>query len=360
MLLNVESAPSSEENALTLEEIAKIAGVSRSTVSRVINNHPNVKADVRTHVWRVVQEQNFHPNTAAQALVNRRTQIVGLVIPQAIKAIFSDPYFPVLIQGISAACVERHYHLMLSLITSQMTDAYRRIIRGGHLDGVIVASAFTHDDGFINRLINDNFPFVLIGRQPQHRDITSVDSDNVHGAMMAVQHLVRQGYTRIASITGPLTMTAGIDRREGFLSAMRGAGFAPEERYIVEGDFSEQGGFNAMQRLLALDERPQALFVASDMMAIGALRAIRAAGLRVPEDIALVGFDDIPLASAVEPTLTTIRQPIEQLGHTAASLLLDRLNDGDGHASTQRIVLPTDLVLRESCGFGMRYRTARA
>jgi LacI family transcriptional regulator len=347
---------------LTLEEIAKLAGVSRSTVSRVINDQPNVKEDVRDHVWQVVREQNYHPNNAARALVRRRTQIIGLVIPQAIKAIFSDPYFPVLIQGISAACVERQYQLMLSLITSQMSDAYRRIIRGGHLDGVIVASAFTDDDVFINRLVSDGFPFVLIGRQPQRPDITSVDADNVHGAAMAVQHLARQGYTRIATITGPLTMTAGIDRRDGFLSGLRTAGMTLQDGFMVEGDFTEQGGYEAMQRLLSLEERPQAVFAASDMIAVGAMKAARAAGLRVPEDVALVGFDDIPLASAVEPPLTTIRQPIEQLGHTAATILLDNLarsQDGDGNIPPQRIVLPTELVLRESCGFGMRYKNSR-
>lgn len=346
---------------MTLEEIARLAGVSRSTVSRVINDHPSVSPEVRERVQCVIREQDFHPNTAARTLVSRRSQIIGLIIPQAINAVFSDPYFPILIRGIAAACDERAYNLMLSLPTSQMAEAYPRLIRSGHLDGVIVASAFV-DDSFVSRLHTDGFPFVLIGRQPQQPEVTTVDADNVRGAMMAVQHLARLGYSRIASITGPLNMVAGVDRRDGFLAGLRSTGLARHEGYLVQGNFSEQSGFNAMQQLLALDEsgRPQAVFVASDMMAIGALKAIRAAGLQVPDDIALVGFDDIPLATAVEPPLTTVRQPIEQLGFTAASVLLDMLTNSDGTAAPQRIVLPTELIIRDSCGHSRLFRPAAA
>lgn len=339
---------------MTLEEIAVLAGVSRSTVSRVINDHPNVKEEVRSRVWTVIREQNFHPNNAARALVSRRTQIVGLVIPQAIHAIFSDPYFPILIQGISAACNERQYHLMLSLITDDLSDAYRHIIKGGHLDGVIIASAFSNDNSFIERLLADNFPFVLIGRQPQMPEVTSVDADNVQGAAMAVQHLARLHHTRIATITGPLTMTAAVDRRDGFLRGLRAVRLPLYEGYLIEGGFSETSGYIGMQHLLNLPEPPQAVFVASDMMAIGAIKAVRAAGLRVPQDVAVVGFDDIPLAGVLEPPLTTIRQPIEMLGYTAATLLMDTL-DAAEPAPLQRVVLPTELVVRDSCGHSLAF-----
>jgi LacI family transcriptional regulator len=344
---------------VTLEEVALLAGVSRSTVSRVINNHPNVSGEVRERVWRVVQEQNYHPNNAARALASRRTGIIGLVIPQAIQSIFTDPYFSILVQGVAAACEQHEYHLMLSLITVNMELAYRRIVKGGHLDGVILASAFTHDTFFLESLQRDRFPFVLIGRQPQHEDIVSVDADNVQGSRMAARHLARAGYKRIATITGPLTMTAGVDRRDGFLSGLRDSGLPLYNGFVVEGDFSEMSGMLAMERLLALPERPDALFVASDTMAIGAMKAARAAGLSIPEEIALVGFDDIPLASVLEPSLSTVRQPIEQLGFTASTLLVDMMDYQENETAPQRVVLPTELVVRETCGHRTRFTSSR-
>ncbi len=347
--------------AQTLEQIAALAGVSRSTVSRVINHNPRVDAETRARVWQVVTEHDFHPNSAARALARRRSQIIGLLILQAFGEVFADTYFPSLIQGVAAACDEHSYSLMLSILTRASNDAFGRIVRAGHLDGLVVASALTNDE-FVRRLVEEHFPFVLVGRSPQLTAITTVDSDNVRGASMAAQHLARLGYTRIASITGPLTMTAAVDRRDGFLSGIRSAGLQLPDGYLQEGDWTESSGLRATLALLQLPARPQAIFAASDDMAIGALRAIRSAGLRVPDDIALVGFDDVPLASAVEPPLTTVRQPIDRLGFTATTLLLDQLKDGaNGEVPVegQHIVLPTELVIRESCGQTRRYAAGR-
>ncbi|MGH2544121.1 MAG: LacI family DNA-binding transcriptional regulator, partial [Ardenticatenaceae bacterium] len=331
------------------------------TVSRVINDHPNVRDEVRERVSDVIRQQDFHPNTAARALAKNRSQILGLVIPQAIASVFADPYFPILIQGVAAACDQRGYYLMLSLVRSHSSDVYRKMIRGGHLDGVIVASAFL-DSSFLRRLNDDRFPFVLIGHQPDMPEINCVDSDNARGAMVAAQHLARLGYSRIATITGPLTMVSARDRYEGFLKGLAVSSLSVPDALIAEGDFSEQGGYYAMQRLLELPlaQRPEALFVASDAMAAGALRALRAAGLRVPDDVAVVGFDDTPVATTLEPSLTTIRQPIEQLGFTAASVLINALERGSEEATPQRIVLPTELIIRESCGHMRLFRTPRS
>ncbi len=298
---------------MTLEEIARLAGVSRSTVSRVINDDPNVRAATREQVWQVIKANDFHPNTAARALAGRRSRVIGLVIPQALNAVFADPYFPTLIQGSAAACDDRGYYLMLSLVLQQSDDTFRWLIRARHMDGLIVASALT-EDSFVARLLDEHFPFVLIGRKPEHTDITTIDADNAHGASMAAQHLAQLGYGRIATITGPLNMVAAIDRREGFLCGLQAVGIEVPAAYIQEGDWSEWSGTQAMERLLHATPPPEAVFVASDSMAIGALKAIRAAGLKVPEDIALVGFDDIPLAATAEPPLTTVHQPIDQLG----------------------------------------------
>lgn len=344
---------------MTLEEIARLAGFSRSTVSRVINDDPNVSAETRERVWRVIKAHDFHPNPAARTLAGRRSQVIGLVIPQALTTIFADPYFPMLIQGSAAACDARGYFLMLSLVLRQSDDTFRWLLRSRRIDGVIVAAALT-EDAFVTRLIDEQFPFVLIGRGPEHAALITIDADNAHGAGMAAQHLVQMGYVRIATISGPVNMLAAIDRRKGFLYALQTMGIAIPAEYIQVGDWSEASGKEAMQRLLRVTPPPEAVFVASDSMAVGALKAIRAAGLKVPDDIALVGFDDIPLAAAVEPPLTTVHQPIDQLGFLAASTLIDLLETASfeaGGNGARHIVLPTELVVRASCGYMLRCTT---
>jgi len=351
-----ESLSTQVEKKMTLEEVARLAGVSRSTVSRVINDDPNVSAETRGRVRQVIKAHDFHPNPAARALAGQRSQVIGLVIPQALTTIFADPYFPMLIQGSAAACDARGYFLMLSLVLRQSDDTFRWLLQSRRIDGVIVAAALM-EDVLVTRLLDAHFPFVLIGREPERTALITIDADNVHGAGLAARHLVQMGYVRIATITGPLNMLAAVDRREGFLYTLRTMGIETPAEYIQMGDWSESSGKLAMQRLLRVSPPPEAVFVASDSMAIGALKAIRAAGLKVPDDIALVGFDDIPLAAAVEPPLTTIHQPIDQLGFLAASSLIDLLETAaieTGGNGARHIVLPTELVVRASCGHTLR------
>ncbi len=332
--------------SLTLEEIAKIAGVSRSTVSRVINNEPNVRTEVRQRVWQVVEEMGYHPNAAARSLASRRSQVLGAVIPQAINTVFADPFFPGVLRGIAEMANEHKYHLMLSMVSPPLEeDFYRQALRSQMLDGVVILSAFL-DDPLVPRLLQDRIPFVIIGRHLHEPQVSYVDIDNTRGAQMATEHLLRQGRRRISSITGPANMIAGLDRREGYLSALREAGLPIDNELIVAGDFTEATGYVAMQQLLPL--KPDAVFVANDLMAVGALRAIRQAGQRVPDDIALVGFDDSQIAAYTDPPLTTVRQPVRTLGSTAVDLLL-RLLENDAQAPL-RTILPTELVIRTSCG----------
>ena len=331
---------------MTLEEIAKLAGVSRSTVSRVINNHPNVSPEVRERVWKVIRELDYQPHAAARSLATRRTQVLGLIIPQAVTILFTDPFFPLLIRGIADACNARRYHLMLSLFSpgDEQRELYSRFIRSGHLDGVIISSTVI-DDPLIPRLLKDKIPFVLVGRYPHDPQVNYVDADNRAGAQMAVDYLIRLGHRRIATITGPLNMIAGLDRYEGYKTALTNRGISFDENLVAEGDFTEEGAYQAMQTLLP--QKPTAVFVASDTMAMGAIKAIREAGLRIPEDISVVGFDDLQSSSFTAPPLTTVRQPVYQLGSTAASLLID-LIEGKSEPP-QHIILPTELVIRESC-----------
>jgi LacI family transcriptional regulator len=328
-----------------LEEIARLAGVSRSTASRVINNHPNVSEETRNRVMTVIREQNFRPNLAARALVTQQTRVISLVIPQAIGSTFTDPYFPTLIQGIMARANELDYAVMLWIGNLEEEDRFReRIVHNTFFDGLLIASAIK-DDPLIRDLSRMNFPFVIVGPAP-FANLNYIDVDNCRGADDAVMHLVRCGYKRIGTITGPMNMNAAVDRLSGYRDVMDRARLPIDESLIVEGRFDEGSGYAAMKTLLA--RGVDAVFAASDMMAVGALRAIDEAGLRVPKDIAVVGFDDLPLAASLRVPLTTVHQPIQEVGSMATQMLVDLLN-GTAETPYQKI-LPATLVIRETSG----------
>lgn len=329
---------------LTLEDIARMAGVSRSTVSRVINGDENVKAETRERVEAVIRQLNFQPNLAARSLASHRTDVVGLVIPAGTQEIFSDPYFGILIQGVSQACNIHNYSVMLWLADPEYERvAMRKILHSGLLDGVIVSSMLI-EDPIVYALYKSKMPFVLVGRHPS-LNVNYVDVDNVGGAREVTSHLIRLGRRRIATIAGPQNMIAGIDRLRGYREALEAHGLPVLPELIAEGGFMERGGFEAMQRLLAA--RPDAVFAASDTMALGALHALSRAGVRVPDDVAVVGFDDIPAAARFEPPLTTVRQPIHEMGYQAMMTLLDVIQRPE--AGPRHVILSTELVIRQSC-----------
>jgi LacI family transcriptional regulator len=335
--------------ARTLDEIAREAGVSRSTVSRVVNNHPSVSPETRAKVEAAIERSGYRPHGIARSLATRRTHILAMIVPESVTKLFTDPYFPLMLRGATEACNRGGYQLLLSLFTASMDSGILRdrVLRSGYLEGVVAANASLADE-LVPSLLDERIEFVTIGRHPDDR-VNYIDADNTGGGRMATEHLIRLGHTRIATITGPPDMTPVQDRLEGYRETMEMHRLPVSEGLIAEGDFTEAGGRAAMTRLLP--ERPTAVFAASDSMAIGAIRAIRAAGLSVPEDIAVVGFDDIPMALTVDPQLTTVRQPIERLGHLAVEVLIQRLEQEDGQAaSIQRIVLPTELIVRKSCG----------
>lgn len=332
---------------LTLEDIARMSGVSRSTVSRVINDDPNVKEATRQKVWELIHNINFQPNLAARGLAAGRIQVLGLVIPMAVTSVFADPYFPLLIQGISSACNARGYSMMLWLAEPEYERRLaRQILYSALIDGVIIASAVMGDPIVMALTESKKVPFIMVGRHPTDPAVSYVDVDNRVGARQAVEHLLNLGHRRVAAITGPQTMVAGIDRFQGYLDALNHFKIEVEPNLITSGEFSEKAGYQAMQKLLSA--QPQAVFAASDMMAIGAIRAIQDAGLNVPADIAVVGFDDIPDATRIHPPLTTIRQPTSRSGSWAAELLIDMIENPN--PASRHMILTTELVIRASCG----------
>jgi len=332
---------------LTLEKVAQKAGVSRSTVSRVLNNDPHVSAKARARVLAVTQKISFQPNLAARSLAARgRSRVIGLVIPMGVAALFSDPYFPILIEGVASACNTLNHSVMLWLAEPEYERrTISQILYSGLIEGVILASMLV-DDSLMQSLIRSNFPFVLVGRHPTDSRVSYVDVDNINSAREIVTYLLQQGYRRVATITGPRNMIAGADRLEGYTMALRDHGISGDPNLIVAGDFSEDSGYRAMQKLLPF--KPDAIFAASDTMAQGALRALRDANARVPQDIALVGFDDMPFAARTDPPLTTVRQPVHRGGAVAAETLIDLI--ANPRSKPRRIILPTELIIRASTG----------
>lgn len=329
----------------TINEIAKIAGVSRSTVSRVINNDPNVSDHTRANVQRIIDELKYQPNPVARSLIGGRTRVLGLVIPVVLSSLFSDPFFGLLAQGISSTCTTNIYTLMLWIVEPDYEKRTNDTILNNRLiDGIIVASNVINDP-LIDGLIQREIPLIQIGRNT-YPNVSSIDADNVHGAVTAVRHLVRIGRNQLATITGHMDRFSGRDRLTGFKQGLREHNLPVLEERIAYGDFTEKGGYLQTKRLLSQTEI-NGIFAANDLMSLGAIKAIQETGLRVPEDIAVVGFDDIPAASRHHPSLTTIRQPIHQMGSIAAQTLIDQL-ENNVTGTTRRIILPTELVIRET------------
>jgi len=335
---------------MNLEEIARLAGVSRSTVSRVINDDPRVSDHAREAVRAVIAEHNYHPNAAARSLATRRTGILGLLIPREIDWVFSDLFFPLIIKSIAVASHAAEQNLMLLMEASDSGESaerlFSRVIGGRHLDGIIVVSNVV-EEPLVELLDRHQFPAILVGRHPIF-DLSFVDVDNRLSARMVVNHLIDHGHTRIGMIGGSTNLIATLDRRDGYHDALFAAGLSIDPALYVGGDFQEMGGYIAMRRLLALPDRPTAIFSASDVMALGAMRAITEAGLSIPHDIALIGFDGIERGATSAPPLSTIAQPVAELGQQAVSMLLQRIETPA--APPMHRYLPTELRIRESCG----------
>jgi DNA-binding LacI/PurR family transcriptional regulator len=326
----------------TLDEVAERAGVSRTVVSRVVNNGPHVSRAKREAVERAIRELGYTPNRAARALVTRQTGVVVLAVSGDGPEVFADPFFAQIIVGASATLEKTDLNLMLSLATPvhgrQRLQAFLRT-RGA--DGVMLV-AMRGADPLIDIAGQSGLPTVFVGLPMHGTPPFYVDVDNAGGSRTATEHLIRNGRRRIAMITGPDDTAVGRERRRGYTEALLLAGLEP---FATEpGDFLEEGGAAAMRALLSAHPDLDAVVAANDNMAAGALRALRDTGRTVPGDVAVVGFDDMPIAMHTDPKLTTVYQPVQALGREAARMLVDLL---DG-AQPEPFILPTKLVVRQS------------
>lgn len=326
----------------TLEAVARHAGVSRGTVSRVINDSPRVSETARAAVAAAIEELGYVPNRAARMLVTRRTDTVALIVSESQDRLFAEPFFAGVLRGVTAALGDTEVQLLLAMAQSAAERArLRRYLSGQHVDGVMVLSSHA-DDPLPGELTAAGVPLVFGGRPATGGFY--VDADNRDGARQAVAHLVAAGRRRIATIAGPPDMSPGVDRLRGYRDALAAAGLDADDTLVATGDFSEDSGRAAMGTLL--DRRPDldAVFAASDPMALGAVRRLREHGARVPEDVAVVGFDDSETGRHTDPPLTSVHQPLGELGGRMAEMLLSRIA-GD---SPEPVILPTRLVVRAS------------
>ncbi|MEU1492696.1 LacI family DNA-binding transcriptional regulator [Streptomyces sp. NPDC005776] len=330
----------------TLEEVAARAGVGRGTASRVINGSPRVSAHTREAVEAAVAELGYVPNRAARALAGNRTEAIALVVPESETRFFAEPYFSGIVRGVGAALADTEMQLLLTLVGS---DRERRrlaqYLTAHRVDGVLLVSVHA-DDPLPDLLEQLGMPAVMNGRRSATEPLPSVDSDNFEGARGAVEHLVSRGRRSIATITGRLDVYAAQRRLDGYRRALSDAGHEPDERLIAPADFSEEAGVRAMRELLARRPDVDAVFAASDLMAAGARQVLREAGRRIPDDVALIGFDDSAVARHMDPALTSVRQPIEEMGRAMTRVLLDQI--AGENAERPQIVLPTELVVRDS------------
>jgi DNA-binding LacI/PurR family transcriptional regulator len=325
----------------TLDEVAARAGVGRGTVSRVVNNSPQVSPEARAAVLDAIRELNYVPNRAARALVTPRNDSVALVVSESEDRVFSQPYFAGLVRGISSGFADTPLQLWLAMAQSPaQQQRVEHHLTSQHVDGVLLISL--HESDQLPQLLRDRgLPAVLGGRPiGPGQEISYVDIDNVGGAKIAVEHLIRSGRKKIATIAGLQDMGVGVDRLAGYQAAIGSA-----KPLVAYGEWDEASGVVAMRELLAGTPDIDGVFVASDLMAAGALRALRELGRRVPQDVAIVGFEDSPIAGQTDPPLTTVYQPVEQMGREMARLLLARIK---GEEEPGHVLLDTRLVVRQS------------
>ena len=334
---------------LTIQHVADLAKVSKATVSRVLNGYPHVRPEVRERVQRVIRETGYQPNNIARLLASERSSIIGLVISAGAQMVFNDPYFPALTEAISKGAAEKDLVLALfvSYTEAQGRNSLNGILAAGLLDGLIITADY-RGAAFIPQLLAAEIPFVFTGRPSEADDVNYVDVDNVRGGYLATAHLLNLGYRRIAAIASDQN-TAGDDRLLGYQQAMTEYDRPAAEELVAFGDYSMDSAYIAMKALIP--RAPEAVFVSSDTMALGALRALREAGLRVPADIALVSHDDLPPATQADPPLTTVRQPIALSGQLAVERLAE-LIAGPPAPPPKHIINPVELIVRASCGAG--------
>ncbi|MFP4371460.1 MAG: LacI family DNA-binding transcriptional regulator [Halanaerobium sp.] len=327
---------------VTIKDIAKEADVSVTTVSRVLNNKPDVGDDTRAKILKLIDDMNYNPNSVARGLVMQKTHTIGLIIPD-----ISNPFFPQVARAVEDKAQKLGYSVIFFNTDNHLEREKKAVelFKSKQVDGLIVSLSLGNEE-ILKELKASNYPVVQIDRSVLSDSYPLVSIDNKNSAYQMVEYMLKKGYRKIAHISGDLNTTTARERLEGYKKALSDYQVEINEDYIIEGDYTQHSGFEAVQKLLKLKKRPTAVFAANDLSAAGAYKALFAADLKIPEEMAVAGHDDIGIASLLRPELTTMRQPKYSLGEQAVSLLLKMINSSEAEIEDQ--ILKTNLIIRES------------
>jgi len=327
----------------TIKDVAELAGVHPSTVSRVINDDSRISEKTREKVFLIIKKLGYTPNAIARGLKTKRTHTLGMLIPD-----ITNPFFAEIARGVEDAANKNDFNIILCNTDDRLKKerTYLEILRGKRVDGLILGTAHIKDKSILE-LEKNNFPYILVSRNIEGLDKNCVIVDDEAGGIMAAEYLIKLGHRRIAHITGPLKTRSALNRLKGYKLTLKKHEIEYEDELVGEGDFRIKGGYQVMKRFLKLAEPPTAIFAANDLLALGAMQAIQKKNFHIPEDFSVIGFNDIELASFVYPALTTIRQPMLEMGALAVKMLLRIIEEGE--FNQRKIVLKPKLIIRESC-----------
>ena len=334
-------------NKTTIKDVAKIADVSPSTVSRVISDSPNISQETKERVKKVMEKINYHPNKIARSLVNQQTNTIGLVMSRSTDMAFSNPFFSEIISGIARIAKSKHYNLLISASEDYYTEYEETIelVKNGSVDGLLLMASRINDQ-LLKSLQSFNEPFVLIGRSPEHTDIPRIDNDNIKAAFKMVKYLIEKNNKDIAIISGPAEYIVSQDRIHGYKTALAEYNINYNSNLIQYTDFSYESGYQAAEKLLNLQQNIDVIFALDDLLAISAINCIKDKNLDIPENIGVVGFNDQPIASYIEPNLTTVKVPIMDMGLKATEMLIKMINNNEYQG--EELIIPTELMLRNT------------
>ncbi len=340
------SKTESPSRGVTIKDVAQKAGVSVSTVSKVLNQNYPVSEKTRKKVLKAIQELNYTPNPTARSLVLKKTHTIGVILPDIHGDFFSE-----IIKGIDKKAREFGYHVLLTSSHSNLKELDEALLSlvNGKVDGLIIMNPTLRTSYVETRLLK-KMPVVLLNCCGDIQNADVILIDNYTGAYNLTKHLIKHGHRKIAVITGPVDNFDSIERLKGYKDALREAGIEPVQEFEFRGDFTKETGYEVMKAILALPEKPTAIFALNDDMAIGAVQFAKKMGIKIPQDIAIVGFDDIPMAEYIQPSLTTVRVPMDKVGVLAAEKLFKRIRKEEEKPKFTKTILETTLIVRESCG----------
>lgn len=328
----------------TLKEVAKMAGVSTASISNTLNGTKKVSEEMKLKIYSAVQELNYQPNIVAKSLRIQESRIIGLLISD-----ISNPIFSNIVRGIEEELAKSDYNVLLCNTDSSVEKErkYLDVLIGKRVDGLIVSSAGNSGDYF-RSLDKTGVPIIFLNRCPEFMNSDVIMANNIKGAYLATEHLIRHAYSKIAIITGPSSISTGKDRLIGYKRALEDYGVSESELLVKEGAFSVESGYAKMKELMEQDMKPDAVFISNNSMTLGAYKYLKETNVHIPDQIAVLGYDDVDWAEIVDPPITTIRQPAYQLGVNAGSLMLARIKEKD--VKREIMYMETELVIRRSCG----------